>query len=86
MRSRFEYGPSEEAPKVELTQAQFDYIRQKPLANMDPLDIRAFQAEVGPLGIRLFETDTITVHVDGVPIEMGSRMYNFGEIIEIKPE
>jgi hypothetical protein len=75
-----ESGPSREVPKVNLTREQFDEIRSKPLTEMEPLKVREFQAEIGPLGLGIGR-GIVSIEVDGEIIKMNTSLNDFGTIV-----
>ncbi len=76
----FENGPSKEAPKVILTREQFNKIRLTPVSEMDPLAVRAFQAEIGPLGLGIGR-GIVSIEVDGEEINIDTSLQDFGTVV-----
>lgn len=75
-----ENGPSKEAPKVILTREMFDKIRNTPLTDMEPLEVREFQAEIGPLGLGL-NRGIVSIEVDGETIKIETSLNDFGTVV-----
>lgn len=72
--------PLQEAPIIKLTREEFDRIRNTPLTDMEALEVRKFQAEIGPLGLGL-DRGIVSIEVDGEIIKMNTSGHDFGTVV-----